>query len=401
MRFVVWSSRSRRNAVVVVSAILAIVVLVAFVYVQVLPNSGGKEPDVYVGVDVAYGDEADVYQVANAVKGYANLIVLGSLMVTNNTEKLTRVCEYLYQNDFSFIIYVGFAQMEFLPPQGPNPHFFNTTVKKWGDKFLGAYVFDEAGGKQVDVRNETISRPVSHADNSSHAAELYAFTIRCFLDFYRLDYYDAPNLHLYTSDYALYWYDYLGGYDVIFGEFVGNQSRQLAVSLCRGAARMQGKEWGTMITWKYNQEPFLESADELYADMVLAYQNQARYIVIFNSSENFTSPTAHGTLTPDHFDAMQRFWNYAKSNPRSDSYPADTAYVLPTDYGYGFRSAEDNLWGLWPADALAPRIWNDTNSLLATYGLKLDVVYETLTQGHPVELPYDKLIYWNGTVIEK
>jgi hypothetical protein len=103
---------------------------------------------------------------------------------------------------------------------------------------------------------------------------------------------------VFTSDYGLYWFDYLFGYNVVLGEFAGNQSRQLTVSLCRGAANVQHTEWGTMITWKYNQAPFLEEADQLYNDMVLAYENDAKYIVIFNSPDNQTATTELGTLTP-------------------------------------------------------------------------------------------------------
>ena len=55
---------------------------------------------------------------------------------------------------------------------------------------------------------------------------------------------------LFTSDYGLYWYDYLSGYSTVFAEFVGDQSRQIAVALDRGAANALGKNWGVMITYQ-------------------------------------------------------------------------------------------------------------------------------------------------------
>ncbi len=354
------------------------------------------KPGVFVGVDVAYGDENDVIKVADAVAGYANLIVLGSLNVTMNTTKLTKACDYLYQKGFYFIVYVGFAEVEYLPPRGPDPQFFSRNADRWGDKFLGAYFFDEVGGKQIDKYHPL----VLEARSNSEAAEIFVSTLIGPLTI-SVDWYDPPHPKLFVSDYALYWYDYLGGYDVVFGEFVGNQSRQLTVALCRGAAKTFGKDWGAIITWKYEQPPYLEDAEQLYSNMVLAYQNGAKYIVVFNSPGNFTALTEYGILTPEHFDAMKKFWNYMNTNHNMKGYQADTAYVLPKDYGYGFRGPNDTLWGLWHADELSAKVWNDTNALLATYGLNLDIVYETRIDGQRINLPYDKLIFWNGTTIQK
>ena len=67
-----------------------------------------------------------------------------------------------------------------------------------------------------------------------------------------------------------------------------NYSRQLNIDLCRGAATVQNKDWGVMITWTYTQPPYMESRTQLYNDMVLAYENGAKYIIIFDSNENYT-----------------------------------------------------------------------------------------------------------------
>jgi hypothetical protein len=79
-----------------------------------------------------------------------------------------------------------------------------------------------------------------------------------------IQWYLPPYTSLFTSDYGLYWYDFLSGYNTVFTEFVGNQSRQLAVALCRGAAHTlgsdvghsTGQDWGAIITWKYTRHPF-------------------------------------------------------------------------------------------------------------------------------------------------
>ena len=355
---------------------------------------------VYVGIDIAYDDENAVYKVADAVKGYVNLIVLGSLNVTTDTAKLTRVCDYLYQRDFHFIIYVGFAvdvsQPPYLPPRGPSSHFFLNGMQRWGDKLLGAYIFDEAGGKYIDLTNRA---EAPYIQDYSDAAEDFTAHTGYYLANYS-NYYSSPHLRKYTSDYALYWYDYLTGYDVVFGEFVGNQSRQLAVSLCRGAAKTLGKEWGTMITWKYAQPPFIEEPLQLLQDMILAYKNGAKYIVVFDSPENHSATTEYGILTLAHLIVMKMFWYYTKLCPSTPDFPVETAYVLPSDYGYGFRGPADRIWGVFGPDALSPVIWNATNGLIQKYGTGLDIVYETKTDDVPIKLPYEKLIYWNGTIVE-
>jgi hypothetical protein len=370
--------------------------LLTLIGANLLIREVSDDGKVFVGIDVAYDDEDAVFRLVDAVGGYVNLIVLGSLNVTTDTAKLTRVCDYLYQKGLHFIVFVAYAKQGYLPPQGPDSQFFKMAVDRWGDKFLGAYVFDEAGGKQIDYHHA----PVPEADNYSDAAQKFVYTLNNALKNVT-DYYESPHLRLFTSDYALHWLDYLAGYNVVFGEFVGNQSRQLTIALCRGAAKTQNKDWGTMITWKYQQPPFLEDAGQLYNDMVLAYQNGAKYIVVFNSPANFSAITEYGTLTPEHLDAMKKFWNYVNACPHVGKFSARTAYVLPRDYGYGFRGSEDKIWGLWGPNALSPVVWNDANSLLTTYGPRLDIVYETKIDNVPIKLPYDTLIFWNGTTILK
>ena len=54
---------------------------------------------------------------------------------------------------------------------------------------------------------------------------------------------------LFTSDYGLYWFDYLGGYNTVFAELFGAQADAQTLALVRGAADMQDKSWGAMIEW--------------------------------------------------------------------------------------------------------------------------------------------------------
>jgi hypothetical protein len=404
MRLSMFQGKRRKISIACLALLLAIIVLLAALLVQdTLNREASRVPEVLVGVDVGFGGEKDVYRVANAVQGYANLIILGSTQLVRQTENLTRACDYLYQKGFSFIIYIGFSMSSTgLPPKGPDPDFFNRNKERWGNNLLGMYIFDEPGGKQMDYNMSNADKPVPKANNITDAAVHYVLGVEPFASLYRGDsYYAAQWLPLYTSDYALYWFDHLAGYSEVFGEFVRNNSRQITIALNRGAAASLGKEWGTMITWKYNIPPYMEEAEQLYDDMVLSYNNGAKYIVVFNSPDQNPNTTPYGILNQDHFDAIKRFWDYAKAHPRSARFAADTAYVLPRDWAFGFRGPNDGIWGLWPADALAAKVWNDTNALLETNGKNFDIVYETRINDVLINLPYRTLIFWNGTTVTR
>lgn len=390
--------QSKKEYLKVIFGLLVVIsTVVSLIVVEALFNKSSGEIDIYVGIDIGYGNEEDALGQIDKVSSYVNLIVLGSLNLTRDTEKLTRVCDHIYLKGLHFIVYVGFGEEAEAPPRGPDSQFFVNAMERYGDKFLGVYLFDEVGGKLIDGGH---SVNVTAAKTYSEAAILYTHHLNYFLSNVS-EYYSPARFPLYSSDYALYWYDYLSGYDVIFAEYVGNQSRQIATGLCRGAAKSLGRQWGVIITWSNNIEPLVENPEQLYKDMVLAYQNGAKYIIVFNSPGQFNATTEFGTLTSEHFEKMKQFWSYAHTHPSVEPYPANTAFVLPRDYGYGFRGPNDRLWGKWEADDLAPQIWEDVQELLKMYVRSLDIVYETITGDVPIDLPYDRLIFWNGTIIQK
>lgn len=139
----------RKTAAVISAITLVVALLLISVGANLLTDEKQEEPTLFIGVDIASGDESCVYRVADAVAGVANLIIIGTLNVTQDTLALTRVCDYLYQRDFYFIVYVAFAVEGLFPPRGPDPEFFNTTAKQWGNKFLGVYMFDEPGENKL------------------------------------------------------------------------------------------------------------------------------------------------------------------------------------------------------------------------------------------------------------
>jgi hypothetical protein len=201
----------------------------------------------------------------------------------------------------------------------------------------------------------------------------------------------AGSLPIFTSDYALYWFDYKAGFSTVFAEFGWNYSQTLNVALCRGAATLQNKDWGVMMAWKYTTPPYLESGKDLLTDMIWAYQSGAKYIVVFDSNEDWTQDI----LGQDQLNAMQMFWEYTQSNPRAYNPPSlRTAYVLPQNYAYGFRGPKDKIWGLWEADSTAYDLSISVNIMLTNYGSNLDMVYEDGIQAGTSN-GYGNIIYWN------
>ena len=203
------------------------------------------------------------------------------------------------------------------------------------------------------------------------------------------------SITAFTSDYALYWFDYLGGYDVLLAQFGWNHTLEQDIALIRGAANLQNKSWGTIITWKYDHPPYLDTAENIYNQMRTSYEAGAEYIVIFNYRK-YPEGNQYGTMTNEHFDALERFWKDAVKNPQviHGSTKAEAALVLPRNYGWGMRYPDDRIW-YWVLDKDSSQIWELSRTFLDQYGLRLDIVYDD--PAFPVEGKYEQIYYWNQT----
>jgi hypothetical protein len=347
--------------------------------IPVRAQTENQPSDVFFGVDVAYENLTEIKTLINETSSYTNLFVIGCTGITYNLTRLDDMCQYVYEKGLSFIVYTE------APLQR---QWVEDAKNRWGERFLGFYFWDENGGKQLDL---TEYKAVRRADNYIDASNQFVSRLKFSLDF--MNYSEPAVPSLFTSDYALYWFDYKAGYDVLLTQLGWNYSRQLNIALCRGAATMQQKEWGVIIAWKYTEPPYIESKEDLYNDLVLAYESGAKYILVFDSNKNYTQ----GILEKDHREALKQFWDYMQNNPRDYSATIDSVdYVLPKGYGYGFRGPTDNIWGIWEADNLSEPICKTLGSLIKEYGSRLDVIYDEGLEPDNT-YGYSKLFFWNST----
>jgi hypothetical protein len=72
--------------------------------------------------------------------------------------------------------------------------------------------------------------------------------------------------------------------------------------------------------------------------------------------------------------------------------------VIPKDYGFGFRRADDRIWGLFSSDSLSAKIYDDVQILINRYGAKFDILYDEPEVIAPLLSSYRQVFYWNQTI---
>jgi len=375
----------RLKTALLVLVITVIVLSSSFLVIwSFLPDEDSLGSEFFVGVQFGYGGVDDCKALVNKVKNYTNLFVISSSDVTRDEADLTEVCDYIYDTGLYFIVYFQTISTSY---KYDTQNWTILAKETYGNQFLGEYLLDEIGGKQLDLGFPHIYYSVNN----------YMEATNEFIEL--VETHTADFTHVggeeFTADYGLYWFDYKAGYDTVLAEFGWNHSRQLHIALCRGAAKVQNKDWGTMITWTYNHPPYLESGDELYEDLLLAYHSGAKYAVVFNHEKD-AQYSGYGIMTAEHFEALENFWNYKNGNPKKHcSLTGDVAFVLPQDYGFGFRGPDDKVWGLWN-DQYSSEIWNDVNDLLDEYGSRLDIVYSDTEFNYRLEECYSEVFTWES-----
>jgi hypothetical protein len=367
-------------------AVLIISAGLPYIYVYYRISSATDKTEFFFGVSFGQDTAEEAKLLIDKVKDYTNLFVINSWAISINETALNEICEYAVKADLKFMVYFDLISRITYPW---HQKWLDTAKERWGDKFLGIYLYDEIGGKQIDKKES-----FANASDYSDAANRFVNEISSLNSTIDVK---KRSIPMFISDYALYWFDYLAGYDTVFVELGWNHSTTQHIALDRGAANMQGKEWGAIIVWTYDEPPYLESGPKILQDMLTAYRAGAKYVIVFNYPK-YPETNPYGILKEEHFTAMKRFWNYVHAYPR-DAYgkvEGHVAFVLPKDYGWGMRNIEDNIWGLWPADGKAPLIWENMNKLIQKYGLELDIVYDDAR--FSIGEKYSKVYLWNATI---
>jgi hypothetical protein len=405
----------------IVSLILIVILLVATVslLISYTQSSSNLQKDpVYVGVAFGGNTTEQAKLLIDRTKGYTNLFILDSGInpISTNESAVTEICDYATNAGLNIIVNLGTFTNR--TDWAWKIQFYNSSIQKYGDKFLGAYYDDEPGGIPLDwnwTKQFTENSPLFSGANPLDLTPIHYklqianitgtepqnYTIEAQWFNQLLERNPGHNslkqynITTFTSDYALFWFDYLGGYDTLFAQLGWNESVNTQISLLRGAATMQNKDWGAIITWKYTQPPYLDTGENIYNQMVTAYNSGAKYITIFNYPYNSTD-NPYGVMEPEHFQALEKFWNQIVTKSAPSVPHAEAALVLPKDYGWGMRNPNDKIWGFWGTDDKSPLIWNNTQTLLNKYGLRLDIIYDDLA--FPIEGNYSKVYYWNQTV---
>lgn len=421
-------------------AILLIAILTISVFGVHLLLSGSEsqsenqtyiDSNPYVGVAFCGNTTAEAKALIDRTKNYTNLFVLdtGRSMLSRNETAVYEICDYATFNGLSIIVNLGINSDR---EKDVTTWFWDANLtdikgnwtQRWGDKCLGIYYNDEVGGIQLDGSwAQFFNLAGDRLTNSSIPAIRALDDIQTKLKFYRdnnstpdnydmeanffvnqvVSYYpglaelNRNNVTSFTSDYGLYWWDYLGGYDVMLTELGWNASVAQQIAQVKGAARLQDKEWGAMITWKYDDVPFLDSAKSIYDQMFASYQAGAKYIMIFNYAIDKNATNTAQAMTDEHFMALYQFWQDTHSKQYEDNSKAEAALVLPHNYGWGMRNPNDTIWGFWHTDDKTDQIANNMYKLLVQYGTKLDIVYEDPM--YPVSAAgYKAVYYWNQTI---
>jgi len=416
--------------------VIVIVIVLSTVFLVTKFDSSGKAADAYVGVAYCGNSIEDGKMLIDKVKGYTNLFVLQSGLLQRDFKSVDELGDYAVSAGMFFLPYFGaFVQASFSSwvenaKEKWGDHFLGVYyADEPGGKMLDSYVTfeDSATGDKItkteygdvfvqqpdgvqinydfngfihlyepsntEINNEATFYPNGTVDIVKAGPNGFSYhsyrqlqNIRPFKDVNEtaqrfiesdknnIDYLN-DNTKVFTSDYGLYWFDYLSGYDVVLSQIGWNLTLNQQIAQIRGAAQMQGKDWGAVITWKYQQPPYLDNGTEILSQMRTAYECGAKYIVLFDYYESDSNP--YGTMQAEHFQALESFWKDYIKNPNEsrDSTKADSALVLPQNYGWGTRWMEDKVWGIFKADTQTKQMWDLMQSTLQEHGLKTDIIF--------------------------
>jgi len=385
---------------------------VGLLVLSVNQTSNQATADCSVGLAFCGNTTQEAKLLIDRVKDYTNLFVLQSGPISENQTATTEICDYAVKAGMNLIVFFGDLDLDILKMKKElsgddflwRVSWVNNAKERYGDRMLGIYYYDEPGGKWLDFDSWSllIERAFNVADyreaivnaTYSDVADVYITADDGDSGYHLIK---ENSLILFSSDYVLYWFDYLMGYDVMFAQVGWNHTLTQDIALIRGAATLQNKSWGTIITWKYDDPPYLDTAQNIYEQMLTSYTAGADYIVLFYYP-TYPETNQFGAMTDEHFDALENFWTDVVTNSEvvHGSQKAEAVLVLPQNYGWGMRNCDDKIWAFWEPDEKSEQIWSNICLLLEHYGTNLDIIYED--PNYLLNNNYEQVYYWNQTI---
>jgi len=380
------------KSLILIAILLTSLLCSVMVYIHYNFKDDVSEEDFFFGVSFGGNTTTQAKQLIDKVKGYSNLFIINSWETSINETALNEICEYAVDADLNFMVFFDFLSHIAYPW---HLTWLDIAKERWAENFLGVYMYDEPGGRQIDSGQWDTGIIYPNISNYNEATEFFVTSISSTWSMQDLK---SRNINTFTSDYALYWFDYLAGYDTVFVEFGWNHSRTQQIALGRGAANVQEKEWGAIITWTFQNPPYLGNGTQILEDMKTAYRAGARYLIVFNYPI-YPVDNPYGILTEEHFNAMETFWQMTCSQHQDslEKVEAEAAFVLPKDYGWGMRRVDDNIWfPEWGSDSQSLLIWEKMNKVIERYGLKLDIIYDD--PRFACKEKYSGIHFWNDQI---
>jgi hypothetical protein len=381
-----------KRLIAALSVLLFVMLLAVLLFQQASVKPLEQKP-LYIGVAFGGNTVEEAKAIIDRTKNFTNLFILQSgPIIIDNQSATTEICDYATAQGLNVIVYFNDFAPNILAQRNLTWRldWVEDAKTAYGNQFLGIYYYDERGGIYLDTNKTATGWKLP--PNATYDAAALVFE-RGFLEDQGTVALKNMGVPVFCSDYALYWFDYRSGYDVVLAEIGWNNTLAQEIALVRGAANFQNKDWGVIITWKNTHPPYLDSGEALYEQMRISYEAGARYITIFNYPYTNSS---YGIMDEEHFDALEQVWNDITQGKITRNHPANSVLILPKNYGFGMRSVGDTIWGFWGPDQHTSTIWDKAQLLLNRYGCSLDIAYDDGSYALPRN--YANIFYWNSTI---
>ena len=185
---------------------LLVVLVISLIYFPkvnfpcLLENETSNE-ELFFGVSFGGNTTSQAKLRIDKVKDYTNFFLINNWDVSLNETALNEISQYAIDSNLSIMVYYNFIPHLIYPWLQP---WLDTAKERWGDKFLGVYLYDELGGKQIDS-GQWRSGPTAvnlFVNVSDYSDATNRFTTA--IPVTDMQIVNNNNLSVFTSNYALY-----------------------------------------------------------------------------------------------------------------------------------------------------------------------------------------------------